>query len=112
MLLSWRAAAISGLLVWGSTVDGLESSFGTAIADCAAVLTVALMFVIATVILRSVPDRSPRAQCESVSAAAWREIRAAEVPVPCIAADAGARIFKCFELQAVGGEASSSAVKE
>lgn len=58
MLLSSRAAAVLGPLVWGLTVDGLESSFGTAIAYRAAVMTVALMFVIAAFILRGVPDRS------------------------------------------------------
>jgi len=42
------------------TVDGLEPSFGTSIAYRAAVMTVALMFVIAALILRGVPDRSPR----------------------------------------------------
>lgn len=59
MLLSSRAAAVIGPLIWGLTVDGLESSFGTAIAYRAAVVTVALMFVIAALILRGVPDRSP-----------------------------------------------------
>ena len=59
MLLSSRAAAIAGPLIWGLTVDGLvESGFGTAIAYRAAVMTVALMFVIAAFILRGVPDRS------------------------------------------------------
>ena len=58
MLLSSRAAAIAGPLIWGVTVDGLESRLGTAIAYRAAVMTVAAMFVIAVVILRGVPDRS------------------------------------------------------
>ena len=61
MLLSSRAAAIVGPLIWGITVDGLESSFGTAIAYRAAVVTVALMFVISTLILRGVPDRARQA---------------------------------------------------
>lgn len=60
MLLSSRAAAIAGPLIWGVTVDGLESRLGTAIAYRAAVMTVAAMFVIATLILRGVPDRSPQ----------------------------------------------------
>ena len=60
MLLSSRAAAIAGPLIWGLTVDGLESEFGTAIAYRAAVMTVAGMFVIAALILRGVPDRSVR----------------------------------------------------
>jgi UMF1 family MFS transporter len=59
MLLSSRAAAVIGPLIWGLTVDGLESSLGTAIAYRAAVVTVALMFVIAAWILRGVPDRPP-----------------------------------------------------
>jgi MFS transporter, UMF1 family len=58
MLLSSRAAAIAGPLVWGITVDGLEGTFGTAIAYRAAVMTVAAMFVVAALILRGVPDRS------------------------------------------------------
>jgi UMF1 family MFS transporter len=60
MLLSSRAAAILGPLVWGITVDSLESSLGTAIAYRAAVMTVALMFVISAVLLRKVPDRMPQ----------------------------------------------------
>jgi UMF1 family MFS transporter len=55
MLLSSRAAAIVGPLLWGVTVDGLESRFGTAIAYRAAVLTVAAMFVVSACILRGVP---------------------------------------------------------
>lgn len=58
MLLSSRAAAIVGPIVWGLTVDGLEPSLGTAIAYRAAVATVALMFVISAFVLRGVPDRS------------------------------------------------------
>ena len=57
MLLSSRAAAVVGPLIWGITVDGLESSFGTAIAYRAAVMTVAAMFVIAAFILRGVPNK-------------------------------------------------------
>jgi UMF1 family MFS transporter len=57
MLLSSRAAAIAGPLIWGITVDSLEASFGTAIAYRAAVMTVAAMFVISAIILRGVPDR-------------------------------------------------------
>ena len=57
MMLSSRAAAILGPLIWGLTVDGLESEFGTAIAYRAAVMTVAAMFVIAALILRGVPNR-------------------------------------------------------
>jgi UMF1 family MFS transporter len=59
MLLSSRAAAIVGPFIWAATVDGLESRLGTAIAYRAAVVTVAVMFVIAVIVLRGVPDRSP-----------------------------------------------------
>jgi UMF1 family MFS transporter len=57
MLLSSRAAAIAGPLIWGITVDSLEPRVGTAIAYRAAVATVAVMFVVAALILRGVPDR-------------------------------------------------------
>src|SRR3954467_14049929 len=50
MLLASRAAAVLGPLIWGLTVDGLESRLGTAIAYRAAVMTVALMFVISILI--------------------------------------------------------------
>jgi UMF1 family MFS transporter len=60
MLLSSRAAAIAGPLIWGITVDGLEPSLGTGFAYRAAVMTVAAMFVISAFILRGVPDRSVR----------------------------------------------------
>jgi len=61
MLLSSRAAAIVGPLIWGLTVDGLKPSFGVGIAYRAAVVTVALMFVISALILRGVPDRFQKA---------------------------------------------------
>ena len=57
MLLSARVAAVIGPLLWGLTTYALEGSFGTSIAYRAAVLVVALMFVIALWILRGVPDR-------------------------------------------------------
>ena len=57
MLLSSRAAAIAGPLIWGITVDSLEPAFGTAIAYRAAVMTVAAMFVVSAIILRDVPER-------------------------------------------------------
>ena len=57
MLLSARVAAIVGPLLWGLTTTGLESSLGTGIAYRIAVLVVALMFVVAILILRGVPDR-------------------------------------------------------
>ena len=61
MLLSSRAAAIAGPLIWGITVDSLEPRLGTGIAYRAAVATVALMFLVAALILRGVPDE-PRAR--------------------------------------------------
>jgi len=58
MLLSARAAAIVGPLIWGLTVDTLEPRLGTAIAYRAAVSSVAVMFVIALILFRGVPDKS------------------------------------------------------
>jgi len=60
MLLSARAAAVLGPLIWGITVDSLEPSLGTSVAYRAAVATVALMFVGAAILLRGVPDRPVR----------------------------------------------------
>ncbi|HKO16475.1 MAG TPA: MFS transporter [Gemmatimonadaceae bacterium] len=60
MLLSARVAAIIGPLLWGLTTETLEGRLGTGIAYRAAVLVVALMFVIALLVLRGVPDRSGR----------------------------------------------------
>jgi UMF1 family MFS transporter len=61
MLLSSRAAAVAGPLIWAATVDGLEPRVGTGVAYRAAVITVALMFALSLVLLRRVPDRSTRA---------------------------------------------------
>jgi MFS transporter, UMF1 family len=58
MLLSSRAAAVAGPLIWAATVDGLEPRFGTGLAYRAAVITVAVMFALSLVLLRRVPDRS------------------------------------------------------
>ena len=55
MLLSSRAAAVCGPLIWGITVDVLEPSWGTAIAYRAAVLTVVAMFAASLLLLRHVP---------------------------------------------------------
>ena len=60
MLLSSRAAAIAGPLVWSVTVDVLEPIEGTGIAYRAAVGTVALMFAASLLLLRQVP-RATRA---------------------------------------------------
>jgi UMF1 family MFS transporter len=57
MLLSSRAAAIAGPWVWAVTVDSFEPSRGTGFAYRAAVLTVALMFAAALLLMRLVPDR-------------------------------------------------------
>jgi UMF1 family MFS transporter len=59
MLLSSRAAAVAGPLIWAATVDGLEPVFGTGLAYRAAVVTVAVMFALSLVLLRRVPERSP-----------------------------------------------------
>jgi MFS transporter, UMF1 family len=60
MLLSARAAAVVGPLIWGITVDTLQPTFGTSIAYRSAVGTVALMFMAALLLLRGVPDRRVR----------------------------------------------------
>lgn len=56
MLLSSRAAAVAGPLIWGITVDVLEPTRGTGIAYRAAVLTVVVMFGSSLFLLRHVPD--------------------------------------------------------
>ena len=61
MLLSSRAAAVAGPLIWGLTVDGLEPTRGTGLAYRAAVVTVALMFAASLVLMRRVPDHRARA---------------------------------------------------
>lgn len=60
MLLSARVAAVVGPLLWGLTTWALEGSFGTALAYRAAVLVVAIMFVVAIWILKKVPERRPQ----------------------------------------------------
>lgn len=57
MVLSSRAAAIAGPLIWGLTVDGLEPLMGTGIAYRAAVVTVTISMVLALIILLKVPDK-------------------------------------------------------
>jgi UMF1 family MFS transporter len=57
MLLSARAAAVAGPLIWSLTVDGLEPTRGTGLAYRAAVLTVVAMFAASLLLLRRVPDR-------------------------------------------------------
>ncbi len=57
MVLSSRAAAIAGPLIWGFTVDGLEPSMGTGFAYRAAVVTVTISMLLALVLLWKVPDK-------------------------------------------------------
>jgi MFS-type transporter involved in bile tolerance (Atg22 family) len=57
MVLSSRAAAIAGPLIWGITVDNLQAPFGVGIAYRAAVLTVALAMAVSLVLLWRVPDK-------------------------------------------------------
>lgn len=57
MVLSSRAAAIAGPLIWGWTVDGLLPSFGTGIAYRAGVLTVIISMTLSLFLLWKVPDR-------------------------------------------------------
>ena len=57
MVLSSRAAAIAGPLIWGWTVDGLLPSFGVGFAYRAAVVTVAVSMLIALILLWKVPDK-------------------------------------------------------
>lgn len=58
MVLSARAAAIFGPLVWGLAVDGLTPVIGVGAAYRAAVGTVVLAMVLALFLLRGVPDNS------------------------------------------------------
>jgi UMF1 family MFS transporter len=60
MLLSSRAAAVTGPLIWSLTVDGLEPGKGTGLAYRAAVLTVVAMFAASLLLMRRVPDRTRR----------------------------------------------------
>ena len=56
MVLSARAAAIVGPLIWALAVDGLMPSYGKGIAYRAGVATVAVAMCIALLIMRGVPD--------------------------------------------------------
>ncbi len=57
MVLSSRAAAIAGPLIWGLTVDGLLPTFGTGFAYRAAVFTIAIAMLFSLVLLWKVPDK-------------------------------------------------------
>ncbi len=59
MVLSARAAAIVGPLVWALAVDGLTPSFGKGVAYRAGVATVAIAMCVALLIMRGVPDNFP-----------------------------------------------------
>ena len=58
MVLSARAAAIVGPLIWGLAVDQLTPIIGVGLAYRAAVGTVAVAMIIALLLLRGVPDKS------------------------------------------------------
>ncbi|HEX6574603.1 MAG TPA: MFS transporter [Gemmatimonadaceae bacterium] len=64
MVLSSRAAAIAGPLIWGWTVDGLLPSYGTGFAYRAAVVTVAVSMLLALILLLKVPDNWHRQPAE------------------------------------------------
>lgn len=55
MLLSSRAAAVVGPLIWSLTVDWLEPTHGSGFAYRAAVVIVAMMFAASLVMMRRVP---------------------------------------------------------
>lgn len=57
MLLSSRAAAVAGPLIWGLTVDSLEPGHGPGVAYRAAVVTVVVMFAASLVLMARVPDQ-------------------------------------------------------
>jgi UMF1 family MFS transporter len=57
MVLSARAAAIAGPMIWAVTVDGLMPSMGKGFAYRAGVVTVGLGMVLALWVMRRVPDR-------------------------------------------------------
>ena len=61
MVLSARAAAIVGPLIWGLAVDQLTPVIGVGLAYRAAVGTVAIAMIIALILLRGVPDKSAAA---------------------------------------------------
>jgi UMF1 family MFS transporter len=62
MVLSSRAAAVAGPLIWGTTVDGLLPTFGVGFAYRAAVVTVAVAMLLSLILLLKVPDRWRTAQ--------------------------------------------------
>ena len=67
MLLSSRAAAVAGPLIWATTVDHLEPTRGTGLAYRAAVITVAIMFALSLLLLRRVPRDTGRARAAATA---------------------------------------------
>ena len=59
LLLSARAAAVVGPIIWAVLVDSLQGQLGAVVANRSAVAVVGLMFAIAWWLLRRVPDRRP-----------------------------------------------------
>jgi UMF1 family MFS transporter len=57
LVLSARAAAVAGPLVWALLVDGLSPAIGRPVAQRAAVLSLALFMVGALLLLRGIPER-------------------------------------------------------
>ena len=67
MVLSARAAAVMGPLIWGIAVDQLTPIFGSGVAYRAAVGTVAVAMTLALLLLRGVPDNSGPVQVSTGS---------------------------------------------
>ncbi len=66
MVLSARAAAIAGPLIWAITVDGLLPSMGPGFAYRAGVVTVGFGMVLALWVMRKVPDRRGYSERETL----------------------------------------------
>ena len=66
MVLSARAAAIAGPLIWAVTVDGLIPSMGKGFAYRAGVVTVGFGMVLALWVMRKVPDRRGYSERETL----------------------------------------------
>lgn len=62
LLLSARAAAFIGPLVWGYTIDLLEPHLGTSLAYRSGLLTVAGFFLLSVFLLHGVPDTRSKAR--------------------------------------------------
>ncbi|MGI8619495.1 MAG: MFS transporter [Gemmatimonadaceae bacterium] len=66
MVLSARAAAIAGPLIWAVTVDGLIPSMGKGFAYRAGVVSVGFGMVLALWVMRKVPDRRGYSERETL----------------------------------------------